>query len=115
VFVAPLDVVLSEENVVQPDIVFVADDDTASIEESCVRGAPAWLIEVVSDPVRDKKAKRELYTGHGVGEYWAVDVELRRIEIFRPSEDPMIVEPPAGATPKAPPALTIPVAPLFAD
>src|SRR5687767_8856009 len=80
---APLDVVLAEGEVVQPDVVFISDGDAHVITEKNIQGAPTWAIEIVSDPVRDKKAKRDLYARFGVREYWAVDAALRTIDVYR--------------------------------
>jgi Uma2 family endonuclease len=115
VVMAPLDVLLSpdETNVVQPDIVFVSDADADVITEKNVRGVPTWLVEVVSDPVRDKKVKRDLYARHGVGEYWAVDPDLRRVEVYRPGEDPLLVEPPQRPSPLVLPGLEIDLEAVF--
>lgn len=107
VFVAPLDVLLSDHDVVQPDIVFVSDANASIITEKNIKGIPNWLVEVVSDPVRDLKVKRDLYMGQGVGEYWAVDPDLRRVEIYRPGQAPVVVEPPERAAPRTLPGLTI--------
>lgn len=97
VFVAPLDVLLSEVDVVQPDIVFVADDRTSIIGEENLKGAPSLAVEVLSDPARDRRLKRDLYARYGVLEYWVVDPDAHRIEVFRTTEQgydrPEILEP----------------------
>lgn len=82
VLTAPLDVVLSEENVVQPDIVFIPSDRLGIIGEENVRGAPALVIEVLSPSTlrRDRAVKRGIYERFGVREYWVVDPGHRRIE-----------------------------------
>ena len=83
VFIAPYDVLLSETDVVQPDIVFVSDADAKVITEANVRGTPTWVIEVLSDPTRDRDLKRRLYERAGVPEYWIVDPDGPTIEIHR--------------------------------
>ncbi len=115
VFIAPLDVLLSDDEtvVVQPDVIFVSDEDARVIATQNIRGIPTWVIEVVSDPVRDKKVKRDLYARFGVPEYWAVDPDLRRLEIFRPGQAPILVEPPASASPLAVPGLKIDLDVMF--
>jgi Uma2 family endonuclease len=107
VFVAPLDVLLSDSDVVQPDVMYVSDADAHVITEKNIRGAPTWVIEVVSDPVRDRKVKRDLYMRYGVSEYWAVEAELRRIEVHRPGVSPRIAEPPENLSPQALPELSV--------
>ena len=100
VFVAPVDVVLTDTDVVQPDIVFVADADIATINQANVRGAPTLVVEILSDPRHDRLRKRRLYSRCGVKEYWIVDSDAERVEVYRLSGDkypaPVILEP--GAT-----------------
>lgn len=113
--IAPMDVLLSEDetDVVQPDIVFVSNDDRHVITPKNVRGVPTWAIEVVSDPVRDKKVKRDLYTRYGVPEYWAVDPELRHVEVYRRGAQALVAAPPATVTPRVLPGLAIDLERLF--
>jgi Uma2 family endonuclease len=112
VFMAPLDVLLASDGtvVVQPDIVFIADADIHVIKAKNIEGVPTWAIEVVSDPVRDKKVKRDLYMRHGVSEYWALDPDLRCVEIHRPGVDAVVAEPPQRPSPLALPGLEIDLA-----
>jgi len=114
IFVAPLDVVLDDDEIVQPDLIFVAADDTATVGRD-VRGAPAWVIEVVSDAVRDKLVKRDLYLRFGVREYWAVDLDLRIVEIYRPDEAPRVVDASGRAVARTLPGFEIEVAEIFRD
>jgi Uma2 family endonuclease len=81
-FVAPLDVVLGEDTVVQPDLLVVCDPK--KITGSCVRGAPDLVIEILSPstgPV-DRLLKFKRYADAGVKEYWLVSPELATVEIF---------------------------------
>jgi Uma2 family endonuclease len=89
VFHAPLDVVLSFHDVVEPDLMFVASDQLKILTEKNVRGAPALVIEVLSPSTRqrDEKLKRSLYERAGVREYWVVDPKHARITVSRRSED----------------------------
>ena len=113
VVIAPLDVVLSDVNTVQPDVVFVSDEDADVITEKNIRGAPTWAIEVVSDPVRDKLVKRDLYARFGISEYWAVDPDLRVVEIHRAGREPEIVAHPEQPEPAALPGLRFDLDELF--
>jgi len=72
---APCDVKLSEYDVVQPDILFVAKRRLAIIEEQYIAGPPDLVVEVLSesDPSRDTEIKYKLYSRFGVREYWIVD------------------------------------------
>lgn len=85
VFVAPTDVVLSETDVVQPDLLFVATEHAAVILEKHVKGLPDLVVEVVSESTRktDASIKRKLYERAGVREYWIVDPELESVQVYR--------------------------------
>lgn len=85
VFVAPFDVVLSDRNVVEPDLLFIADGQAEIVTEANVQGVPALVIEVVSNPRMDLVRKRDLYERFGVAEYWAIDPGTDRVEIYRPN------------------------------
>lgn len=81
VFVAPFDVVLSDTNVVQPDIVFISRDRIQMLTEANIRGAPDLVVEVLSPATasRDWRVKLDLYAEHGVQEYWVVDPDGQRV------------------------------------
>ena len=81
VFAAPFDVVLSNTDVIQPDIMFVSNERAHIITDANIRGAPDLVIEILSPSTaeRDRIFKRDLYARHRVKEYWMVDTELRRI------------------------------------
>ncbi|MEJ5338334.1 MAG: Uma2 family endonuclease [Aquificaceae bacterium] len=68
---SPIDVVLDEGNVLQPDIVFVSD---AGRIGKNIQGAPDLLVEVVSPStlIRDLTDKMKIYERNGVQEYWIV-------------------------------------------
>jgi Uma2 family endonuclease len=68
-FVAPLDVVLDDINVVEPDIFVVCDQN--KITEKNIKGAPDLIIEVLSpsNNIKDRRNKKWLYEGHGVKEF----------------------------------------------
>ena len=83
VFHAPYDVVLSDRDVVEPDLVVVVDGQLDIITEANVQGVPALLVEIVSDPRVDRVRKRDLYARYGVTEYWIVDPEADRVEVYR--------------------------------
>ena len=74
VIVSPIEVVFTDEDAVQPDIVFVSQEKRGIIAEKRITGAPDWVIEVLSPSTRERdlETKRKLYARHGVV-YWAVD------------------------------------------
>jgi Uma2 family endonuclease len=83
VIVAPMDCVLADDLVLQPDVMFIAKE-RARIIKGHVMGAPDLVVEVVSGRrrKRDYKDKRDRYEAHGVKEYWIVDPEENHIEIW---------------------------------
>lgn len=83
VYIAPLDVVLSDRNVVEPDLLFVAEEQLAILTEKNVQGAPALAVEVVSNSRMDRVRKRDVYARFGIPEYWVVDPDADRVEIYR--------------------------------
>ena len=85
---APMDVVLSDQDVVQPDILFISTNRLSIIEEKNIQGAPDLLIEILSEGNRrhDEIVKRDLYETHGVQEYWIVDPVLETIKVYRLEE-----------------------------
>ncbi|HAZ31419.1 MAG TPA: hypothetical protein DCY61_01760 [Dehalococcoidia bacterium] len=88
VYLAPLDVVLSEENVLQPDILFVSRERLDIITERNIQGAPDLVVEILSPATaqRDKELKQKLYARYGVREYWLADPSARTIEVMSLAE-----------------------------
>ncbi len=84
VFVSPFDVVLSPNNVLQPDVLFVSADQQSIIADYNVKGAPVLVVEVTSPSTvgRDRESKRRIYAAHGVGEYWLTDPDSRTISVM---------------------------------
>lgn len=89
IFVARLDVVLSDYDVVEPDLLFVAGDQQRILTEANVQGAPALVIEILSPSTRrrDEGIKRRLYDEKGVREYWLVDPKGMRVSVCRRADD----------------------------
>ncbi len=85
VYAAPFDVVLSDENVVQPDLLFLSAARAGISTEDNIQGAPDLIVEILSESSRkkDEVTKRKLYERFGVQEYWVVDPELEIVKIFR--------------------------------
>lgn len=84
---APLDVVLDDENVPQPDLIFIKKERNFLYEnrKSALTGTPDLVVEIIwpSSVRRDRFVKRDIYERFGVPEYWLVDPQNRSIEIYR--------------------------------
>ena len=86
----PCDVVLSNTNVVQPDLLFVSREREHILRGGDnVQGAQDLVVEILSPSTaaRDKSLKRDLYAKHGVLEYWLVDPVAQTITVMTPGED----------------------------
>jgi Uma2 family endonuclease len=83
--VAPTDVFFTDTNVVEPDVLFVRAEHAERVEEKFIRSAPDVVVEVSSPSTRrlELVRKRELYARFGVPEYWYVDLQAERVEIYR--------------------------------
>ena len=118
VFGSPLDTLFSDRNVVQPDVMFIADEDAGIITDKNVRGVPSLVVEVVSDPRMDLIRKKELYARFRVPEYWVVEPELDHVQVFKLAGDdyghPITLVPGNTLTYDRLPGLAIDLAALFA-
>jgi len=91
VYVAPFDVRLPRgdeaddaiDTVVQPDISVICD--RAKLDDRGCRGAPDWVVEVISagSASHDQILKRELYERHGVREYWLIHPVDQIVTVYR--------------------------------
>ncbi len=83
-FYAPCDVYLDNENVVQPDILFITKDRLDIIGEKNIQGAPDLVVEIISESTayRDLVQKKCLYAKYGVKEYWVVVPEHEIVEVY---------------------------------
>jgi Uma2 family endonuclease len=75
VFNAPIDVQLSEHDIVQPDLVVLLRNTKARVTPTKISGAPDLLIEILSPSTaeNDRNLKRRIYERSGTAEYWIVD------------------------------------------
>ena len=84
VYFAPVDVVLTADNVVQPDLIFIANGNLSILKTRGVFGAPDLLVELISPPSvrRDRYVKKALYARFGVKEYWIAEPGNKALEIW---------------------------------
>src|SRR5881397_3232607 len=86
VLYAPLDIVLTEYDVVQPDLlVFTRERQHLVDPRKVTRQAPDLAVEILSPgtAANDRGRKLRLLERHGVREYWLVDPEAARVEVYR--------------------------------
>ena len=85
VYPAPFDVVFSQYDVVEPDILYISKARASVVTEKNVQGAPDLVVEVLSESTAkiDRTAKLKLYARYGVAEYWVIDPEVCSAEIYR--------------------------------
>ena len=84
VLFAPLDCILAETTVVQPDLVCLDTTRLGFVSSRGIEGPPTLIVEVLSPATMliDRSAKRQLYARYGVPYYWIVDPEARTIEVY---------------------------------
>jgi Uma2 family endonuclease len=90
VFFAPLDVVFSHFDVVEPDLLYLSNERAAqAITPLHVRGVPELVVEIASKGTRkrDETIKHRLYERTGVSEYWVVDPFADVVHVFRRERD----------------------------
>jgi Uma2 family endonuclease len=82
VFVAPIDVILADDEIVQPDIVVARPPQ---VSERGIEGAPHMVVEVISPARRslDRDVKARRYAAHGVTHYWIVDPTAETVECLQ--------------------------------
>jgi Uma2 family endonuclease len=81
-FGSNVDIVLSAQNVVIPDVVYIAPDRLHTLGQKAIYGVPSLFVEVLSPTTMriDRGKKRELYARFGLPEHWIVDPDANRIE-----------------------------------
>ena len=90
VFHAPYDVILNDENVVQPDVLVVCDPEKIG-KQNC-SGAPDFVVEITSsDWQTDYRDKLMLYRAAGVREYWIVDTQMKKVLAYRFAQEPNVL------------------------
>lgn len=81
---APMDVILSNDTVCQPDLIFIRTERLSEIVRDRIYGSPDLVIEILSPSTnaRDLTIKKQLYARSGIPEYWVVDPKAASIRKF---------------------------------
>ena len=76
---APLDVVLSDTNLVRPDLLCVSNQRQRIVAPDSIRGAPGLVVEILSPSTasRDWRIKLDPYAEYRDQEYWVVDPDAQ--------------------------------------
>ena len=84
VLLSPIDCILAETTIVQPDLVYLDPTRRSLISGRGIEGAPTLVVEVLSPSttLTDRSTKRQLYRRYGVPYYWIVDPEARTVEAY---------------------------------
>lgn len=84
VYMGPLDVELSEENVFQPDVLVILNEHRDRFQKNHFVGAPDLAVEIISpsSATYDRLTKHDTYEEAGIPEYWLVHPKRRTIEVF---------------------------------
>jgi Uma2 family endonuclease len=91
---APLDVRLSSETALQPDLVFISNARAGIIQENWIAGAPDLVVEVLSPSTAtyDRATKLPIYAAAGVPEVWLIDSRAKTLDVLRLQTKKYIVE-----------------------
>src|SRR5690625_1359647 len=102
VLVAPVDIILSMTDVVQPDLIFVSKEREEIITKKNIVEAPDLVVEIISEhtEVIDRNRKKALYERYHVREYWIVHPDEKQVEQYVLEEGAFKYQASAGASGK---------------
>ena len=89
VFMSPFDVYLDNENVLQPDVLYIRPENSGILTDAGCKGAPDLVVEVLSPGTRamDLGPKKKIFAREGVVEMWVIDPEPRTLDVYRFAEN----------------------------
>ncbi|MGA1823314.1 MAG: Uma2 family endonuclease [bacterium] len=95
IFDAPCDVLLSDTNVIVPDLVYISKENEDIITKDNIKGIPDLIIEILSpsNRVHDTVLKKDLYEHFSVKEYWIVDPDRETVEVYMLSSSKRYIDP----------------------
>lgn len=81
---APFDVVLAQDTIVQPDVLYIAANHLERLRDGRLHGAPDLAVEIfgVRGAARDRVAKLQIYARFGIPEYWLVDLDEQSVTML---------------------------------
>jgi Uma2 family endonuclease len=84
VLYAPVDVILADTTIVQPDLVYLDPTRAHLVSDRGIEGPPTLVVEILSPSTtrNDRGIKAELYRRYDVPYYWIVDPEAGTIEAY---------------------------------
>ncbi len=84
VYLAPFDVILDNQNIVQPDILYISNKNKNILTKDNVKGAPDFVVEILSQSNKqyDVINKKDVYQKFGVSEYWIIDPENKSVDVY---------------------------------
>lgn len=102
-FSAPLDTVLADHSVVQPDVIYLSAGKRRLVRER-IEGVPDLVVEVISPRSAriDRGEKLRAYAEAGVQEYWIADPIGRSIEFLVLRDEQYMVVLPEGPIYRSP-------------
>jgi Uma2 family endonuclease len=86
VVTSPIDIVFSDYDVLQPDVVFFRRERQHLIDlDALIRDVPDLCVEVLSPSTAaaDRGRKMQMFARYGVPEYWIVDPGAETVEVHR--------------------------------
>jgi Uma2 family endonuclease len=77
---APMDTIFTPHETFQPDILFVSINRLSIIDRQ-VKGAPDFIVEILSDGNSPKEMshKKDIYESTGVKEYWFINLKKKTL------------------------------------
>lgn len=84
IFYASIDVILSPQEVRQPDLVVIKRTRMHLLSKRGIEGPPDIVVEILSPSTakRDKISKMKIYADHGIPEYWIVEPAGETLELY---------------------------------
>lgn len=89
IFSAPIDLILSETEVRQPDLLMVHRERLDIVTKRGIEGQPDLVVEILSPTSmkRDRLDKLKTYATYNIPEYWLIDPIQKFLEQYRLQKD----------------------------